>query len=90
MDGGWIVDVRDLTPAEVFVHGLGLTGSFDGDLEFSSSCSFGVNPEVGGLLHPQAFWLQATPLGAAQGWITGCRQEVRSDREIPMIQSAPA
>lgn len=52
-----------------------LTGSFDGDLEFSSSCSFGVNLKVGRLLDPQAFGLQATPLRPAQVWITGCRQE---------------
>lgn len=71
------LDRRCYRETDTFVHGLGLTGSFDGDLEFSSSCSFGVNPEVGGLLHPQAFWLQATPLRSTQGWITGCRQEVR-------------
>lgn len=53
-----------------------LTGSFDGDFELSSSCSFGVNLKVGGLLHPQAFGLQATPLRPAQVWITGCKQEV--------------
>lgn len=53
-----------------------LTGSFDGDLEFSGSCSFSVNLEVGGLLHPQAFGLQATPLRPAQVGVTGCRQEV--------------
>lgn len=62
-----------------------LTGSFDGDLEFSGSCSFGVNLEVGGLLHPQAFGLQTTPLRSAQVWITGCRQEVTQSEIIQAI-----
>lgn len=49
-----------------------LTGALDGHFELSSTGSFGVNLEVGRLLHPQALRLQAAALSSAQVGVTGC------------------
>lgn len=72
----WWVSTLDRDNPKVKLRFAELTGSLDGDFEFSCSGSFGVNLEVSGLLRPQSFRLQATTLRSAQVWITGCGQEV--------------
>lgn len=56
-----------------------LTGSLDGDFEFPSSGSFGVDLEVCSLLHSQAFGLQATTFGSAQAGVAGCEEATQSE-----------